>query len=350
MHHYRAPRDGATVCPAALESALSAIFHAVGVPTSDASIISRLMVDTDLRGVSSHGVQQATRYVNSFAEGTTNTRPNCRVLSNAAATAATAAMTGDGGLGIVVGAKAMELAIAKARQHGVGCVTTTHHAHIGSAGKYVRMAQAHDMLGICFSGRSTSRSPGAYSKNDTPISAIQGSPPISFGAPSDDDNADFLADFASHMVMDNDIFSKMPEVYFRALGMSTAANIFSGSLGGQMIEQATTGNNYPAGFSAADQSAFFLAINISSFVDTGAFKADVGLLMRSVARMKPLPGFDEAAMPGGTEHAKQEQYTRDGQVPLSKEAVVGLKQLTKRYGVALPELHGFDDEGDKAKL
>ena len=153
------------------------------------------------------------------------------------------------------------------------------------------------------------------------------------------------------MVMDDDVFSKMPEVYFRALGMSTAANVFSGSLGGQMIDQATTGNNYPAGFSAADQSAFFLAINVSSFVDKGAFKADVGLLMSSVARMKPLPGFDEAALPGGIEHAKQEQYSREGQVPLSAEAVVGLRQLAKQYGVTLPELHNVvDGEQDKAKL
>jgi L-2-hydroxycarboxylate dehydrogenase (NAD+) len=120
------------VCTAALQTAVSTIFEAVGVPAADAFIISKLMVDTDLRGVSSHGVQQATRYVSSFADGTTNTQPDCRVLKSAAATAA---MTGDGGLGIVVGAKAMELAIVKARQHGVGCVTTIHHSHIGSAGK-----------------------------------------------------------------------------------------------------------------------------------------------------------------------------------------------------------------------
>ena len=48
----------------------------------------------------------------------------------------------------------MKMAIEKAHVSGVGVVTTTYHDHIGSAGKYVRMALRQHLIGITFSGRT----------------------------------------------------------------------------------------------------------------------------------------------------------------------------------------------------
>src|SRR5207245_9394324 len=55
----------------------------------------------------------------------------------------------DRGLGVIVGPKAMELAIAKARQTGVGVVTMNNGRHLGMASYHAMLALPHDMIGVC---------------------------------------------------------------------------------------------------------------------------------------------------------------------------------------------------------
>jgi LDH2 family malate/lactate/ureidoglycolate dehydrogenase len=118
------------------------VFAAVPVSEEHATLIGELMVDTDLRGVVTHGIIQVKRYYSDFRSGATNTHPDVRVLREAAGTVA---LTGDGGLGYIAGHKAMAMAIDKARKTGIGAATTTYHEHIGSAGKYAHGdAPEHD--------------------------------------------------------------------------------------------------------------------------------------------------------------------------------------------------------------
>ena len=90
----------------------------------------------------------------------------------------------------------MRMAIAKARELGVGIATTTYHDHIGSAGKYVRMALNQDLIGIGFSGRSASPT---YSHDGTIQATVQGSPPMAFGMPSGPEQPCFLLDYPVEM-------------------------------------------------------------------------------------------------------------------------------------------------------
>ena len=57
-------------------------------------------------------------------------------------------LDGGGGLGLVVGTRAMRLAIEKARAVGVGLVAVRNSRHYGAAGVYARMALAHDLIGF----------------------------------------------------------------------------------------------------------------------------------------------------------------------------------------------------------
>ena len=82
-----------------------------------------------------------------------NPRPEVQVLNEGPVTAA---LSGDGGLGMIVAARAMHMAIARGRELGI--VTTTYHDHVGSSGKYVRMALREDLIGISLSGRSAAPS------------------------------------------------------------------------------------------------------------------------------------------------------------------------------------------------
>ena len=84
----------------------------VGVPEEDAWITANILVTTDLRGVSSHGVAHlAPFYIKRIKEGLIKVEPKIEIFSQAPATAV---MDGDRGLGFVVGYRAMMEAIQRA--------------------------------------------------------------------------------------------------------------------------------------------------------------------------------------------------------------------------------------------
>lgn len=320
----RPPTDGIRVPAEELRRGVEALFAAVPVPPDDARRIAELLVDTDLRGVVSHGVLQVERYVTAYREGRTNPDPQVRVLSEGPATAA---LAGDGGLGIVVGTAAMERAMAKAAAVGVGVATTTYHDHIGSAGKYCRMAMRRGLIGICFSGRSA-----APTYEGSVHGSIQGSPPLAFGMPAAPGRPYFLLDMSSAMPWDESCFARMPEVYYRGLGICHVANILSGTLGGQMRPEF---DRRTVAYRSADQSGFFLALDVDRFVPLAAFEDDMERLIAGAGAMKPYPGNERAYLPGGPEYEREAAYARDG-VPVSAEALTGLRRAADLVGVELP--------------
>jgi LDH2 family malate/lactate/ureidoglycolate dehydrogenase len=320
------PTDGIRVKPDDLASLTEAIFRGVGTPDDHASLIARLLVDTELRGVVSHGVMQVERYVRDMKSGSMNPRPEPKILREGPSTAS---WSGDGGLGMIVATRAMEMAIEKAKSAGLAAVTTTYHDHVGSVGKYIRMALREGLIGIGSSGRNASPT---YDHSATPLSSIQGSPPLAFGMPSGEGRADFLLDMATHLEIDASWFEKMPAVFFKAIGISHAANILSGTLGGQMLPEFDRRN---IKFSGANQSGFFLVIDIERFTDLGAFKADMDHLVSEVEAMQPFPGQTKAYLPGGLEFEREREYRRDG-APISAATKKSLEELAGEFGVKTP--------------
>ena len=116
------------------------------------------------------------------------------------------------------------------------------------------------------------------------------------------------------------------------LGFSHLANILSGTLGGQMLPEFDRRN---IAYRSANQSGFFMAIDIARFVDADAFKGDMDQLMDGVAGMRPFPGQDEAALPGGPEWKREKEYARDG-IPVSAAAVAGLERVAAELAVETP--------------
>src|SRR5213078_4037406 len=87
------------------------------------------------------------QYVRRVQAGGLNTRPEITVIRQAKATAL---VDGDNGLGSLVVSRAVEEAIALARDNGVGWVGTRNGNHAGAAAVYAAMPLAHDMIGLYF--------------------------------------------------------------------------------------------------------------------------------------------------------------------------------------------------------
>jgi LDH2 family malate/lactate/ureidoglycolate dehydrogenase len=105
-------------------------------------------------------------------------------------TPSTAVVDGDGGLGLVVAPKAMQVALEKAKLAGTGWVSVKNSNHFGIAGYHAMKALAHDMIGIAMTNASPLVAP-THS-----LDRLLGTNPIAVAIPAGE-QPDFVADFAT---------------------------------------------------------------------------------------------------------------------------------------------------------
>lgn len=127
-----------------LRDRVAALFGHVGVPEVQAQCVAEILVLADLRGIESHGVQFAPRYLRGLARGDVNPTPEVRQVGGRGAVAV---IDADDGLGFVAASQGMETAIALARKHGVGVVTVRRSNHFGMAGFYAMQAAEYGLVG-----------------------------------------------------------------------------------------------------------------------------------------------------------------------------------------------------------
>ncbi len=127
------------------------VFTKMGCPEEDARLAADVLLQSDLRGVDSHGVARLSGYVRLWEKGRINAQPNIQVVHE---TPTTATVDGDAGLGLVVAPFAMKVAIEKARQYGSGWVSVKNSNHFGIAGYHALLAVAEDMIGISMTNAS----------------------------------------------------------------------------------------------------------------------------------------------------------------------------------------------------
>lgn len=164
-----------------------AVFRGMGCPKADATLATETLLSADLRGVDSHGVARLVGYVRLWEAGRINATPRVGVTYE---TPSTAVVDGDGGLGLVVGPKAMRVAIEKAQQVGSGWVSVKNSNHFGIAGYHAMLALAHDMVGVAMTNASPLVAP-THS-----LDRLLGTNPIAVAVPAGE-QPDFVVDMAT---------------------------------------------------------------------------------------------------------------------------------------------------------
>ena len=123
----------------------------MGCPLEDAQLATEVLLSADLRGIDSHGVARLSGYVRLWQAKRINPHPAIKVVHE---TPSTAVVDGDGGLGLVVGPKAMEIAMEKARIAGTGWVAVKNSNHFGIAGYHAMKCLDRDMIGMAMTNAS----------------------------------------------------------------------------------------------------------------------------------------------------------------------------------------------------
>jgi LDH2 family malate/lactate/ureidoglycolate dehydrogenase len=311
-------------------------FEKVGLSHEHAAIISRLLVNSDLRGVRSHGSRTVNGYTQSFTEGKLNPQPKIEIVHE---TPTAVVIEGDGTLGYWPMVQATEHAIAKAKQVGIGMGLVRYIGHYGSAGHYARMCMDAGCIGYSVQGYRNQGVPATDGGGPNPDAHLGyfGNPPICFALPGGEEPPVIL-DAATCILADNQrgpdyeaLFSMIPAAFFKSVGYGAVATLMGGALTGFTLSDESW-NRWPA----ARMGGMVLAIDIASVVPLDLFQAESDRLARDVAtHYRPMPGYDRSLLPGAIEEEIREKHRSQG-IRYGEMEQGNLRAASERLGVPLP--------------
>ena len=328
------------------------------VPEDDARRAADALVHADLLGIDSHGVAHLPdhkSYVVGFRNGWVNPRPTVRVLRE---TPGTALLDGDGGMGVAVAPRAMELAMEKASAVGCGFVAVHNSRHFGAAAHYTLMAVERDMIGIAMTNAIGRHMAPTFGRE--PRLATN---PLSVAAPTREEPP-FMMDIATTVVAAGKLEiavregTSVPEGWILdKLGRPTTNphDFYEGGtllpLGGKpetgsykgyalavmvdVLAGVLSGTGYGAMLQHRVQGIFLGAWRVDAFVDVDAFKTMLDEALRTLRNTPPAEGYDRVYTPGEREWRTFQERSRLG-IPLHPKVVEELVKLGREVGVDFP--------------
>lgn len=171
-------------------------FRAVGVPDDDCEIVVDVILESDRRGIESHGCNRFKPiYIDRINEGIQNPVTNFEIVKE---TPTTAVVDGHDGMGQVIAFRAMSMAIAKAKEYGMGMVAVRNSCHYGIAGYYTTMATKAGCIGMTGTNARPSVAPTFG------VEGMFGTNPFTIGVPTDEE-FDFSFDCATSITQNGKV-------------------------------------------------------------------------------------------------------------------------------------------------
>ena len=337
-----------------LQKVCAEILVKLGVSKEDASITAESLVLANLRGTDSHGVMRLPfPYAVRLREGGTKPRPNIEVISD---NKACVLIEGDQSLGQAVAYKGMMMAIAKAKEHGVGIATVRNGDHFGAAGFYANMAAQEGMVGFAASNGPcnmaawggaeavVANSPFAFAIPagkvptvilDIALSQVAAGKIMNAAAKGEQIPVGWMFDSEGKPCQDPTMLHKgctlMPTGGHKGYGMSVIvdciAGIMSGAAYGPLVTQ-----NYLDMVAAPMVGMFFGAIDISRFMDIDSFKALVDGYAGMIKSTQKAEGVENLYLPGEIEWETEQKRRAEG-IPLPEKVYDDIEKLAEEVGV-----------------
>ena len=138
-----------TLTPERLTQISYDLLTAVGSRESHARTVAEHLTNANLAGHDSHGFIRIIQYVREINEGDINPTAEPSVVNESPTTAQ---LDANSTFGQVAMTAALEIGMAKAREHGLGLVNVSNHEHTGRVGTYAETAAAEGMASFMCSG------------------------------------------------------------------------------------------------------------------------------------------------------------------------------------------------------
>ena len=357
-----------------MNSFLIDAFKGYGVPEADAAICADVLLESDRRGIESHGCNRFKPiYIDRIVDGIQNPITKIDILKE---TATTAVLDANDGMGMVASHKAMEMAIEKAKKYGLSMIAVRNSTHYGIAGYWTTMATKAGMIGMTGTNARPSIAPTFGVEN------MLGTNPLTVGFPTDEEFP-FMLDCATSITQRGKI------EYYARVGKDTPAGMVIGRDGNaqtdskQILKDLNTGNaalaplggigeelagykgygyatvvevlsaalqagNFLKALSGLDENRkkipyhlghWFLVIDPEAFMGLESFKKTCGDILRELRASAKAPGEERIYTAGEKEYLVWLER-KDKGVPVSEP--VQKEILTIRDKLGLPYKFPFD--------
>ena len=351
-------------------------FKGYGIPEEDAKICADVLLESDKRGIESHGVNRFKPiYLDRIKAGIQFPVTNFEIIKE---TPTTAVVDGHHGMGQVIGYKSMEMAIKKAKEYGMGMVAVRNSTHYGIAGYYADMAANAGCIGMTGTNARPSVAPTFG------VEGMFGTNPLTVGIPTDED-FNFLLDCATSIIQNGRveyyarIGKEIPEGTliardgspvtgdagealkmirsgqaalttlggigealggYKGYGFTALVEIFSAALAGGPYMKDLSGKDAQGNNQMYRLGHFFFVINPEFFMGLDTFKKTAGGICRGLRDSKKAPGVDRIYTAGEKEWLAW-QDRKDKGVPVGES--IQKEILAVRDELKLPYHFPFED-------
>ena len=343
-------------------------FVGVGVPADEAEIVTDVILESDRRGIESHGCNRFKPvYIDRINAGIQFPTTNFEIIKE---TPTTAVVDGHHGMGQVIGYKAMSMAIAKAKEYGMGMVTVRNSTHYGIAGYYTTMATKAGCIGMTGTNARPSVAP-TFS-----VEGMFGTNPFTLGVPTDEE-FDFNFDCATSITQNGKVeyYERIGEdihpgtvidsegnpvegdagVALKKIRQGTAALTTLGgigeALGGykgygfamfvEFLSSILQDGAYGKDLDGKDAEGnirpyqlghFFIAIDTNHFLGEEIARKKAGDIIRSMRASKKAPGEDRIYTAGEKEYEIWMQR-KDSGVPINESVQAEMNTVRDDLGL-----------------
>jgi len=320
-----------------MENFLVDAFCGFGVPREDAKICADVLLESDRRGIESHGCNRFKPiYLDRIDAKMQKPVTELEIVREGPTTAV---LDAHDGMGMVASHKAMTMAIEKAKKYGTAMITVRNSSHYGIAGYWATMASQEGLIGITGTNARPSIAPTFGVEN------MLGTNPITFAMPTDEDFP-FVLDCATSitqrgkiefyarnhqetpagMVIGHDGKAMIDSeailkdlttgdaalaplggigeelAGYKGYGYATVVEILSAALQQGAFLKALSGFDAEGSKVPCHLGHFFIVIDPESFMGLEAFKKTTGDILRALRNSMKAPGEERIYTAGEKEY------------------------------------------------
>ena len=314
------------------------VFKAYGVPEEDAKICADVLMESDRRGIESHGCNRFKPiYLDRIDKGTLLPVTDIEVLKE---TPTTLVLDAHDGMGMVASHFMMTKLIEKAKQFGMAGGAIRNSTHYGIAGYWTNMAAKEGMVGITGTNARPSIAPTFGVEN------MMGTNPLTISLPTDEEFP-FCIDCATSIVQrgkieyyarsgkdtpagmvvahDGSTLTDSNEILkmlvdgtaalaplgggpgdemcgYKGYGYAAAVEILSAALAGGQFMKALTGVSEDGKPQMYHLGHFFFVVDPDAFMGQETFKKTAGDICRALRASEKAPGYDRIYTAGEKEY------------------------------------------------
>jgi len=343
----------------ALEAFVYDVFRGIGVPPEEASVCTEVLIEADLKGFDSHGVNRLKPvYYDRVRAGLQSPVTRLKVVREGPTTAV---VDGGGGMGMVVAQRSMEMCIRKACELGTGMVAVRNSTHFGIAGHYAEMAATRGMIGVTGTNARPSVAPTFSVEN------MLGTNPLTFAMPTDE-AFPFSLDCATSIIQrgkvevyaregkrlpeglvidQNGEYMTDPDHTLEGLMRGEAALLPLGGAGEEtggykgygystvveILSAALQSGNYLKALTGVNLGHFFIAVDVSAFTEPEEFRKTTGEILRSLRSARRAPSAARVYTAGEKEYITSLERREKG-IPVTRGVQEELLQIRDELGLA----------------